>query len=281
MKAANSRGIFFMLLFTLVLPFNDAITKVLIVDYDASQILGIRFAFLALLLLPPALALPAPVLLKPANRGLLLVRGLLMAAASTFYVSSLFYLPLATTTAISMLFPLIVTAISPFALGERVGVIRYSMVGLGFVGALLVVQPTAAGLGVGELLALGAPLCFSAYIILTRRMSGQATQLGQLFWTCIGAFAVTGIMGWQVWQDPDNFAWGMIILTGLLAFVIYVLQIAALSQGEASVIVPFSYVSLATATAVGYMIWGELPNGLALAGIGLIAMSGIVIAVRS
>ena len=143
------------------------------------------------------------------------------------------------------------------------------------------VQPTTAGLGVGELLALGAPLCFSAYIILTRRMSGQATQLGQLFWTCIGAFVVTGIMGWQVWQDPDNFAWGMIILTGLLAFVIYVLQIAALSQGEASVIVPFSYVSLATATGVGYMIWGELPNGLALAGIGLIAMSGIVIAVRS
>ncbi len=281
MKAGNSRGIFFMLLFTLVLPFNDAITKILIADYEASQLLGIRFAFLILLLLPPAMALPAPVLRTPANRGLLLLRGLLMAAASTFYVSSLFYLPLATTTAISMLFPLIVTAVSPFFLGERVGIVRYSMVGLGFVGALLVVQPTTAGLGRGELLALGAPLCFSVYIILTRRMSGQATQLGQLFWTCIGAFLITGVMAWQVWQDPDNFGWGMIILTGLLAFVIYVLQIAALSQGEASVIVPFTYASLASATAVGYAIWGELPNALALAGIGLIALSGVVIAVRS
>lgn len=281
MKAANARGIFFMLLFTLILPFNDAITKVLIVDYEAGQLLGIRFAFLMLLLLPPALCLPAPVILKPANRGLLMLRGLLMAAASTFYVSSLEYLSLANTTAISMLFPLIVTAISPFFLGERVGIIRYSMVGLGFIGALLVVQPSSAGLGKGELLALGAPFCFSAYIILTRRMSGQATQLGQLLWTCIGAFAVTGFIAWQVWQDPDNFGWGMIILTGLLAFAIYILQIAALSGGEASVIVPFSYVSLGTATALGYVIWGDLPNGLALAGIGLIALSGIVIAVRS
>ena len=133
MKSANARGIFFMLLFAMVLPFNDAITKILIADYEASQLLGIRFAFLILLLLPPAMALPAPVLRTPANRGLLLLRGLLMAAASTFYVSSLFYLPLATTTAISMLFPLIVTAVSPFFLGERVGIVRYSMVGLGFV----------------------------------------------------------------------------------------------------------------------------------------------------
>ena len=281
MKSANARGIFFMLLFACVLPFNDAITKILIVDYDASQLLAIRFAFLTLLLLPPALALPSGVILKPANRGLLLFRGVLMAAASTFYVSSLFYLPLATTTAISMLFPLIVTAVSPFVLGERVGVIRYSMVALGFVGALLVVQPTSAGFGRGELLALGAPLCFSVYVLLTRRMSGQATQLGQLFWTCIGAFVITGFMGWKVWQDPDNFGWGMIILTGLLAFLIYVLQIAALSQGEASVIVPFTYVSLGSAAAVGYLIWGELPNTLALAGIGLIALSGVVIAVRS
>ena len=277
----NTRGILLMLLFTIVLPFNDAITKILITDYEAGQLLAIRFAFLVVLLGLPGVFLPAPVILRPVGRGLLMVRGLLIATASLFYVSSLAYLPLATTTAISMLFPLIVTALSPFVLGERVGVIRYSMVGVGFIGAMLVVQPSLQGVGRGEMLALGAPRCFSVYVLMTRRMSGQSTQLGQLFWTSIGAFVLLGVLGWQVWRDPDAFGWGMIVLTGLFALVIYMLQIASLSVGEASVIVPFNYAALGTSAVVGYMIWGELPNGLALAGIGLIALSGVIIAVRS
>ena len=282
MKAGNTRGIFFMLVFTCVLPFNDAITKILIEDgYDSGQLLGIRFAYLIVLLGLPGLFLPPPQIIAPAGRGLLLLRGVLIAAASLFYVSSLAYLPLATTTAIAMIFPMIVTAVSPFVLGERVGLIRYAMVGLGFIGALLVVQPTTAGLGRGELLALGAPLCFSIYVLLTRRMSGQATQLGQLFWTSLSAFVVTGIAAWLTWRDPDAFGWGMIILTSILALAIYVLQIASLSGGEASVIVPFNYAALGTSAAIGYLIWGHIPNGLALAGIALIALSGIVIAVRS
>lgn len=282
MNAANTRGIFFMLVFTCVLPFNDAITKILIEHgYDAGQLLGLRFAFLVALLGLPGLFLPPTEIIAPAGRGLLLLRGVLIAAASLFYVSSLAYLPLATTTAIAMIFPMIVTAVSPFVLGEKVGLVRYIMVALGFIGALLVVQPTTAGLGRGELLALGAPLCFSVYVLLTRRMSGQATQLGQLFWTSLSAVVVTGIAAWLTWRNPDAFGWGMIILTSILALAIYVLQIASLSAGEASVIVPFNYAALGTSAAIGYLIWGHVPNTLALAGIALIALSGIVIATRS
>lgn len=281
MISANARGIFFMLVFTCVLPFNDAITKILITDYEAGQLLGLRFASLVILLGLPGLFLPAPQIMAPANRGLLLVRGVLIAAASMFYVSALEYLPLATVTAIAMLFPLIVTAISPFFLGEHVGPVRYAMVGVGFIGALLVVQPSAAGLGKGEMLAIGAPLCFTVYVIMTRRMSGSATQLGQLFWTSLGAVVITGVAAWMTWRDPDAFGWGMIILTGILALAIYVLQIASLSAGEASVVVPFNYAALGTSAAIGYLIWGELPNDIAMAGIGLIALSGVVIAVRS
>lgn len=279
--SANTRGICFMLLFVLILPFNDAITKVLVAEYASSQLLALRFLLLVGFLLPPAMVLPAREMRRPAHRGLLLLRGVLIACASLFYVSSLAYLPLAMTTAISMMFPLIVTAVSPFFLGERVGVIRYSAVALGFVGAMLVIQPDSDGLGRGELLAMGAPLCFSVYIILTRRMSGSSSQFGQLFWTMLGALAVTVAVGAASWQPLDNFAWGMVLLTGVLALAIYMLQIAALSAGEASVIVPFSYLSLGTAGFVGWAIWGELPNDLAWAGIALIATSGVIVAVRS
>ena len=279
--SANARGILFMLLFTLVLPFNDAITKILLTDYDAGQLLGLRFAYLIVLLGLPGLFLPATEIMAPPNRPLLLLRGVLIASASMFYVSSLAYLSLASVTAISMLFPLIVTAVSPFVLGERVGPIRYAMVGVGFIGALLVIQPTTSGLGKGELLALGAPLCFSTYVLMTHRMSGRGTKLGQLFWTSLGAVVITGIAAWMNWREPDALGWGLIILTSILAMIIYILQIASLSAGEASVVVPFNYAALGTATAVGYLFWGDIPNALAIAGIVLIALSGVVIAVRS
>lgn len=277
----NALGIFYMLLFVAVLPFNDAITKILMADYQSGQVLGLRFAMLVALLLPPALVLPAGELRAPPRRGLLLVRGVLIAAASMFYVSALAYLPLATVSAIAMLFPLIVTAISPFFLGEKVGIVRYSAVLLGFMGAVLVVQPASGGLGEGKLLALGAPLCFSAYIILTRKMSGQGTQMGQLFWTMIGALLVTGLAAWYTWQPLDNIAWGLVILTGVLALAIYILQIASLQAGEASVVTPFSYLSLGTAALTGYLIWGDWPNPMAWAGIGLISLSGVIVALRS
>ena len=278
---ANTRGILFMLLFVLVLPFNDAITKVLMEDLEAPQVLAIRFALLTAFLLPPAIVLPAPAMRRVAKRRLLLLRGVLIACASMFYVASLAYLPLAMTTAISMMFPLIVTAVSPFFLGERVGVIRYSAVALGFAGAMLVIKPTSAAFGTGEMLAMGAPLCFSAYIILTRRMSGSSSQFGQLFWTMIGALIVTAGFGIWVWQPLDDMAWGLLLLTGVLALAIYMLQIAALSAGEASVIVPFSYLSLANAALIGWMIWGDVPDPISWVGMALIGLSGIVIAVRS
>ena len=129
--SANGRGILFMLLFVAVLPFLDAVTKVLVADHAAPQILAIRFAMLTGVFIAPAFVLAGPVLRAPAERPLLLLRGALLGGASMFYVASLEFLTLADTTAVAMLFPLIVTAVSPLVLGERVGLVRYSAVGLG------------------------------------------------------------------------------------------------------------------------------------------------------
>lgn len=259
----------------------DALTKTLTVDYSAPQILAARFAFIFLLLAPPAIAMPASGMLFPPNRLLLLLRGGLIASSSMFYVAALAYLPLATMAAITMLYPLIVTAVSPLFLGERVGLFRYSAVIVGFIGAVIVLRPTIDGIGTGEMLAIGAPVCFSAYIILTRSMSGQSGNITQLLWTVTGALVIMVIVTTQVWRPVTGEALGLMILAGVLALGVYLSQIAAFDAGEASVIVPFSYLNIASAALVGYLIWGHLPDQLGWIGMSLIAISGVVVAIRS
>ena len=279
--SGNQRGILWIVVFVTILPLMDAMTKALTDDYSAAQILAMRFIFVFLVLAPPALAMPGNAMLAPPNKWLLLLRGALISCSSMFYVAALAYLPLATMAAITMLYPLIVTAVSPMFLGEKVGIYRYSAVILGFIGAVIVLRPTVDGIGTGELLAIGAPVCFSAYILLTRRMSGQADKMTQLLWTVASAMVILCVVASQDWRPVTSEALGLMIMAGVFALGVYLSQIAAFDAGEASVIVPFSYLNIPTAAIAGYLIWGHLPDTLGWIGISLIAISGIVVALRS
>ncbi|MEM1164170.1 MAG: EamA family transporter, partial [Pseudomonadota bacterium] len=124
----NARGILFMVMFTLIIPIGDALMKILAQEFHPSQALSARFVIMIIMIAPAGLMLPRETLIAPPGRGMLLVRGFLMAGASVMYVAALETVPLATLAAIVLLAPLIVTAVSPFVLGERVGWIRYSAI---------------------------------------------------------------------------------------------------------------------------------------------------------
>ncbi len=270
-----------MLIFVVILPFNDALTKYLVADYPPPQILALRFAILLVMIAPAAPVLPRHVLRAPPGRGLLVVRGLLIAGASMFYVAGLASLSLATMAAVAMLVPLIVTAVSPFLLGQRVRWVRYSAIVFGFAGVLVVLRPTADGFGQAEALALGAPVCFSAYVILTRRMGRAANQIGQLMWTSIGALALLGTIAWFDWHPVTREAFGLLLIAGVISLFVYLLQIAAFGGGDTSVISSIGYLQIPTAAAVGYLYWGTVPDLAAWIGMAMIIISGVIVALRS
>ncbi len=112
-------------------------------------------------------------------------------------------------------------------------------------------------------------------------MSGQADKMTQLLWTVAGAMVILGLVATQSWRPVTGEALGLMILAGIFALGVYLSQIAAFDAGEASVVVPFSYLNIATAALVGYLIWGHLPDTLGWIGMSLIAISGVVVALRS
>jgi drug/metabolite transporter (DMT)-like permease len=178
-------------------------------------------------------------------------------------------------------FPLIVTALSPWLLGETVGPIRRGAVALGFLGALMIIRPGLEPVGAGQLFALAAAVVYALYAVLTRRMAGGTGRLTQLLWTVIGALALTGALAPYGWRMPDATDLALMALCGVLSGIAHLMIIAAYSEAEATAVVPFSYLQIAFGAAIGYAVWGNLPDALSWGGIALIAGGGIVVALRS
>lgn len=277
----TGRGIAYMCGAVAILPVMDAVSKSLTADYSPVQIAAVRFGFLLLLLGPLAVRHAGREALHPASRGMLLLRGVLLSISSVLFVAALAHVPLATAQSITLVFPLIVTALSPWFLGEHVGPVRWAMVGTGFLGALLIIRPGLEPVGPGQLYALACALVYACYAVLTRRMRGGTGRLTQLFWTVIGALVLTGVLAPLDWRAPELADLGLMALCGVLSGTAHLLIIAAYSEAEATAVVPFSYLQIAFGAAIGYAVWGNLPDALSWAGIALIAGAGIVVALRS
>lgn len=278
---ATGRGIAFMCAAVAVLPVMDAISKHLTEGYSPVQIAAVRFGCLLMLLIPAALWRSGRAALRPAGRNMLLLRGLLLSASSVLFISALAHVPLASAQSITMVFPLIVTAMSPWMLGEHVGPVRWTMVGVGFLGALLIIRPGLEPVGAGQIYALGSAVSYATYALLTRRMAGGTGRTTQLLWTVIGALAMTGVMAPFAWRPPELDDLALMALCGVLSGTAHLLIIAAYSEAEASAVVPFSYLQIIFGATIGYLVWGTLLDALSWTGIALIAGAGIVVALRS
>jgi drug/metabolite transporter (DMT)-like permease len=184
-------------------------------------------------------------------------------------------LPLADTHAILAISPLIVTALSVPLLGEKVGIRRWTAVGVASIGMLIVLRP---GFGAMHPMALVALLCacmWSLYQVLTRIVSRTDPPLTTLFYTAlIGALALS-VIGPFYWQEPDAMGWALFALVAVLGAGGHYLLIKALQLAPASLLQPFAYTVLVWATLVGFLVFGNLPDLPTVLGALIIVGSGL------
>jgi drug/metabolite transporter (DMT)-like permease len=198
------------------------------------------------------------------------------------YLVSLFHLPIANATAINMATPLMITLLAGLLLGERVGARRWLLIGLGFAGVLLVVQPGPQGFNVWGWLCVGSTVLNAVRDLVTRRLPGDAPS-GTV--ALASALAVTSLAGVLTLVQSSSQGWMPIGGADLLRLAVaavflavaYRLTVAATRIGELSVVAPFRYSALLLAVLLGWVIWGDVPNTLAWAGIALIITAGMVL----
>lgn len=263
-----------------VIPVMDGLAKLLSANYPVLQITWARYTFHLATMLPVLLWRHGVRTLVPPKAGLQLLRGACILASTLLFFAGLARMPLANTLALAFISPFVVTALSPWLLGERVGPRRWAAVGCGFLGALIVFRPGFGDFGWEGLLPMGAGVGYACYLILTRRLAGAGPALVTLAYSgLVGTVALSLVVPF-VWSPPDAAGWSLMVLMGLLAAVGHFLLIRAFELAPASLLAPLGYGEIVGATAVGYLLFGDFPDRITWIGVTVIVASGLFIVWR-
>jgi drug/metabolite transporter (DMT)-like permease len=275
----NRRGILAMSASVVVFIFNDALIKLAAETMPPLQAIGLRGCFATLWCV---LALMIRGELRHARHlahRWVGVRGVLEATASISYLIALFYIPFAIATAVNLSTPLFLAVLAVLLLGEAVGWRRWTAIGVGFVGVLMVIQPRPGDVNVWTWLVVFASFVGASRDVIARWVPPQVPTLVVSLSSAVTLAAVgcvwATIEGWQPMSTR-----GVLLVMGsslLLASGYQFVMISVRSGAEFSVIGSFRYASVLWAIAIGYVIWGDVPNPLAFAGIAVVVGSGLYI----
>ncbi len=272
------RGIIAMCLSMVTFIVNDAMVKLASERLPMDQIVFIRGIFASLILLT-WLSIGQPWVLRfIRHRGMVRVgwRSVLDALSTFTYLWALFHLPLPNISAINLSSPLMVTVLAIFFLGEKVAWRRWSAIIVGLVGVMMIVQPSSDAFTWFSVVAVAATVLGAVRDVMTRRIAQEIPSILVTFATAVAVASVAGISvaatGWTPVAVSD-----LLLLAGASVFLIggYHFIIVAMRVAETSIVSPFRYTAILWAIILGYVLWGDVPNPLALAGIVVLVASGL------
>jgi drug/metabolite transporter (DMT)-like permease len=275
------KAIAMMLVAMAVLPLIDVFAKCMGQNgIPIVQMVWARFFFGALLTLPLAFQVEGSNIFMPNRPFFQTARAAFLIVGTLCFFAALRFLPIADTLAIYFVQPILVTALSPFLLGEKVGLRRWGMVALGFVGVLTIIRPGFNDLNPGVFLAFGAGLCAASYLILTRRMTGTVNAMVTSFQTSfIGAIPLTLALPF-IWVDLNFWQWLMFFGIGFFAILGHYLITRAYDFAEASMLSPISYTEMINAVICGWVFFGDFPDIWTFVGVAILMTCAFYISLR-
>lgn len=275
---------------------NDLGVKFLSGKYALHQVMLIRSLIgLACLMLFAALIKGGFSALRPKRFGMQAVRSLVVVTSNICYFTGLAVMPFADAAAVAFVAPLILTVLSIFFLGEKVGPRRWSAIALGFVGVVIMLRPGAGVIQPAALLVLISAVLYSVSYLMTRMMRDTEGPLAMSIWMQITFILVSGSVGiffgdghlaanesifafllraW-IWPSPQDWLW--LGLTGVFTTIAGVMITQAFRIAEAGLVAPMEYVGMPLAIFWGMLIFGTWPDATSWAGIALICGSGLYI----
>lgn len=282
-------GVLLIIVFCLLAPLGDGIAKYLGDTVSIGQILAIRFAIQALLLLPLVWATGRSIRVTPRVFRLTVIRTVLHILGIGTFFTALRYLPLADALAIAFVMPFIMLLLGRMVLNEVVGIRRLGACVVGFIGTLLVIQPSFALVGPVALLPLLVAVFFALFMLFTRQIAKDVDPIS--LQAISGVVATGGLLpvvaiGWALGWPIAELAWpsvvdGWLLLAiGVIGTSAHLLMTWALRFAPSATLAPLQYIEIPFATVIGYLLFGDLPNGLAAVGIAITMGAGLYIVFR-
>ena len=260
---------------------NDTLVKFVSHTLPAAQLIFLRGLLSVAVLLLLARLTDRQTLSREWRQHLMqrwvLARSLLDGAASLVYLSALFNMPLGNATAINMSTPLLIALLSGLLLGVHVSLRNWLIIGMGFAGVLLVVQPQAEGFNAWAWVALCGTCLHAMRDMCVRFIPQQVPSNVIACGTALTATVMAGIWSlWIVWVPVSPLHWLMMTAASVFLSSGYFCLILATRMADMSVIAPFRYMGLLTAVLSGIVIWGDVPHAMAWCGMLLLVGAGLL-----
>lgn len=282
-------GILLMLGFSTLAPVADALVKLLGPLVPVAFFILWRFAMQAVLLVPIVLATKSFRAMTGKQYALIFLRTIChIVGIGTIFIA-LRYLPLADAIAIAFVMPFISLLLGKYVLGEEVGIRRLLACCVGFVGTLLVIQPSFLEVGPAALWPLLTALAFAVFMLVGRQLAQQADPIAIQM---VSGFMATLIMipfmllGLQFdWPDfgyliPTGKTLWLLISAGVVGTVAHLLMTWSLRFAPSTTLAPLTYIEIPLTTLVGFLVFGDLPNTLSATGICLSVAAGLYVIFR-
>lgn len=278
MTEQNTRlGIMLMIATTIVFALQDGISRHLAGEYNVFMVIMIRYWFFAAFVMAVAARKAGGLRAAAKTRQPVLqaFRALLLVTEICVMVLAFTLLGLIESHAVFTCYPLLVAALSGPVLGEKVGWRRWTAIGVGFVGVLIILQPGFGVFRIEAIVPLIAALMFALYGLLTRYAARQDTTATSFFWTgTVGSLAMTAVGMW-FWEPMTQGDWGwmgLLCITGALG---HWLLIKCYEVAEASAVQPFAYLQLVFVSLLGITVFSETIRTNVAIGAGLIVAAGL------
>ena len=261
----------------IMLPFMDAIAKYLSSELPFFQITWARYFFTVFIVLPLMFFFFKNQLKWSENPKLQFYRGLTLFFANICFFYSISIISMAKALTLAFVAPLITTTFSPFFLGEKVGIRRWSAVIVGFIGILIVIRPGFIEFNLASFAAVGTGCFYGIYLIITRKLHSTDSPLLTLLLTGVVGAIIGSFIVPVVWVDPTLVQWSWLILMGLFACLGHLFLIYSLKYADASKLAPFGYIEIIPNLILGYYFFNDFLDIWSFLGLFIIISSGLYV----
>ena len=277
MSRNPTRGIWLMVAAVLTFAVQDGFSRHLAGQYNTLMVVMVRYWVFAGFVILLALRRPEGILAAVRSTRLPahLLRATLLVTEICLIVQGYTMIGLIESHAVFAICPLLVVALSGPILGEKISWQRWSAVGSGMVGVIIILRPGTAVFSWPALLPLASAIMFALYSVLTRLTTRDEPTFPAFFWPgVIGAILMT-IVGMPYWQPVSGLDWLFLGIYGGLSVLSFWLLLKTYEATEASAVQPFAYLQIVFVTVVGLTMYGERLALQVAIGTGVIVLAGL------
>jgi drug/metabolite transporter (DMT)-like permease len=276
-------GVFLFVSALLLFACMDTTTKYLAAIYNIPLVIAVRYithCLLMIILLAPKYGKK---LFQTVRTGLVLIRASSLAIASLFMGLALQRMPVAETTAIVFLGPMLVVLLSVLFLSERISKLGWVAATFGFIGVLLIARPSSGLDLTGTIFAFCVVGALVIYQLLSRVLVSTEQTVPMLFYTALVGSILYGVFLPWSWHGPEPSFWQVLLFLsmGISGGLGHFLYTAAYRHASASLLAPMNYLQLLWAGLLGWIVFNHVPDTLSIIGMAIITLSGGLIALKS